>query len=73
MTIIVQCPECLKTRNEELPYSYTDYQLKIRRWKEGGLIQDVFPELDSSQREALITGICDDCWDTMFLEKEPPF
>ena len=32
------------------------------KWKNGGLIQTAVPYLTPSEREALITGICDDCW-----------
>jgi len=28
----------------------------------GGLIQNIFPELSASQREWLMTGMCDDCF-----------
>ena len=35
-------------------------------WNEGALIQDALPELTASEREALITGICDDCWNLSF-------
>lgn len=32
-------------------------------WRNRGmLIQEAFPELTSSERELLQTGICDDCW-----------
>lgn len=39
---------------------------KVKRWENGELIQNVFPELSISEREALITGTCDKCWDEMW-------
>ena len=33
------------------------------------LIQDVFPNLSASDREFFKTGITDDEWDSMFMEK----
>ena len=29
-------------------------------------IQDIFPYLSASDREIIQTGICDECWNTMF-------
>lgn len=31
-------------------------------WENGTLIQRAFPKLNSSDRELLMTGICDDCF-----------
>lgn len=31
----------------------------------GAHIQDALPQLTPSQRELLMTGICDECWDSM--------
>lgn len=31
----------------------------------GALIQDAFPTWTPSEREFLMTGICDKCWDNM--------
>ena len=39
-------------------------------WEDGAMAQDAFPELSASQREALITGICDECWNKMAQEEE---
>ena len=32
----------------------------------GELIQDALPYLSASEREMLISGTCDDCWQKMF-------
>lgn len=39
-------------------------------WKAGMLIQKAFPSLSSDDRERLMTGICTECWDSMFSEEE---
>lgn len=35
-------------------------------WQNGELVQNAFPYLDANEREALVSGICPDCWDRMF-------
>lgn len=55
------CPSCGDKRNLE-PVDFNS----LHDWVTGGrLIQAAFPELDASTREALLTGICDTCWDKM--------
>jgi hypothetical protein len=39
-------------------------------WKDGVFIQDAMPELSAGQRELLISGTCDKCWDEMFGTSE---
>ena len=45
---------------------------QIKRWQDGELVQDVFPFLNDSQREFLMTGITPEEWDKALnvLEKE---
>lgn len=63
MDIRCQCPKC--SHVTVVTVSATAYH----RWQhEGVLIQRAFPELDSYQREALITGICTSCWTRIFAE-----
>lgn len=40
------------------------------KFSEGMFAQDAFPELSPGEREFLISGICDKCWDKMFGEPE---
>lgn len=54
-----KCPWC--GRIQEIAVRTED----LIRWDKGALIQDALPYLTKSQREALITGICDPCWDTL--------
>jgi hypothetical protein len=63
MNIEVTCRNCNK-----------DYSVGVsveghEKWEEGELIQDALPELSSGERELLISGTCDDCWDEMFPEE----
>ena len=37
-------------------------QMQLQEWKDGGLIQNVFPDLTPDQREFIQTGITPDEW-----------
>lgn len=43
---------------------------KYFRWRNGELIQNVFPEMTSDQREILISGTCPECWDKYMKDDE---
>jgi hypothetical protein len=36
---------------------------KVKRWRDGEHIQNVFPEMSPDEREILISGTCSECWD----------
>lgn len=38
----------------------------IEAWKEGALIQNVMPYLSDNDRELLISGTCEPCFDKIF-------
>lgn len=40
----------------------------LRRWQDGELIQNVFPELPPEVRELMISSVCSECFDEMFKE-----
>jgi len=40
------------------------------KWRNGGLVQDVWPELSPQGREMLVTGTHAECWNEMFPEEE---
>lgn len=42
----------------------------LLKFKSGTFAQDCFPYLQPAQREFLISGICDKCWNDMFSEEE---
>jgi hypothetical protein len=39
---------------------------RLIRWHYGEHIQDVFPELTASERELIVTGLHESCWDLLF-------
>lgn len=66
-TVVVVCPACGKEK------SVTVRESDWRRWVGGGcrdLIYSAFPYLKADERELLISGICGDCWDSMFREDD---
>lgn len=63
ITLTRTCPFCGK------PHSITvdreEYYSGMTARERGALIQDAFPNFTPSQREMIMTGICDKCWDNM--------
>jgi len=56
-----------KTNTMELPIRPMEFSRLINRWKTNGeYVQDVFPMLDDSQREFLISGVTPEEWDECF-------
>lgn len=43
---------------------------QLEEWRNGRLIQDVFPNLSKDQREFIMTGITAEEWDALFSEEE---
>lgn len=45
--------------------------MAYEKWKNGeGYVQDLFPMLTPGERELLISGTCEPCFDAMFPEEE---
>jgi hypothetical protein len=42
----------------------------LSRFRAGDFAQDCFPYLSAPEREFLISGICDKCWNDMFGDEE---
>ena len=42
----------------------------IEKLKRDDLVQNIFPELNATERELIMTGIGPDEWDRMFKEEE---
>ena len=62
--IATHCPFCGGINGVEVnEKDYLD-------WQDGALVQEAFPYLNASEREMLISGICPDCWDSMFGDDE---
>lgn len=57
ITVETICPFCGAVNHVTVP------GLGFLRWQSGMLVQCALPELSASERELLITGICDPCWD----------
>ena len=60
--IEIACPFCGAVHMIEV--NLVDYW----DWKDGKLAQDAFPYLTPDEREMLISGICPECWDSMFAQ-----
>lgn len=58
------CIECGKEQSIRL-----DAHAAIM-FRDGAFAQNCFPHLPAGQREFLISGICEECWDKLFKEDE---
>ena len=58
-----RCPFCGQHHEQTFNKEELDCGLKLH--EAGALMQDAFPNFTPSQREFLMTGICDSCWDNM--------
>lgn len=64
ITVVTYCPFCGKAHEVEVnEIDYLD-------WEDGELAQNAFPYLSADDREMLISGICPDCWNSMFGQEE---
>ena len=53
------------------PWCHNDTYIQVDaeeycRWMNGTPIQQAMPDLDENEREMLISGICPECWDTLW-------
>lgn len=64
LAITTKCPLCGKT--QDVVVESTDYADFLKRKH----AQDAFPYLSASERELLISGICEECWNRVFPETE---
>ena len=60
LEVNVKCPFCGKDYSVEVP------EEGYKRWQEGELIQVAMPDTSPEVREALISGICENCWNDTF-------
>lgn len=58
------CPICSKVQEFSVSARAFD------EWQRGKKIQDAFPRLTKANREALITGLCEECWAKVFDKEE---
>jgi len=59
-TFQVICPTCEAESNVSV------LQADLFAYRQGANVQDAFPYLSSGEREGLVSGMCDGCWDEMF-------
>jgi hypothetical protein len=59
-----KCPECRVI--SEITVTEEGYNKRLN----GAKVQDAFPELTPPIREQLISGICPDCWNSIFGKAE---
>jgi hypothetical protein len=58
--IMGNCPRCVDFFSITVPHD--DYL----KWQAGTLIQEAFPYMSIDDRELLISGVCGECWKTMY-------
>ena len=61
--VLIRTTPCIVCRKQ---HEYTLNNEKYVRWQYGEHIQNVFTELSVADREILISGTCDDCFNEMF-------
>lgn len=65
VTIICTCPRCHKVHEVVVDFEdYTNYMMGDAK------IQDAFPYLSANEREYLLSGFCEDCWNDIFAEED---
>ena len=64
MKSIIGCIHCNKN------YDVWADPKDLTEWVNGGLIQDVLHYLTPGEREHLMSGTCDACWEKMFPEDD---
>lgn len=62
--MIINCVHCRK------PISISITEEQYNNWNQNNYIQDEFPQLTPAEREMLLSGICEDCWNILFKEEE---
>lgn len=61
----IECPRCHKI--VELPLK----EAELLAWNsKETFVQDQFPQLTPGQREMLLSGICEKCWNEIFPEDD---
>jgi hypothetical protein len=55
-TFHTRCPSCKTTKDVSVQSE------DLFKYRQGAHVQDAFPYLSSVEREALLTGFCDPCW-----------
>jgi hypothetical protein len=66
------CVACGEVHRFELDSGYAlAFQQGFILWHDRGvLIQDALPFLTAGQREILMTGVSEECWDALFADED---
>ena len=64
VAIVTTCPFCEGADSFLLP------KQKVNAWRDGALIQDVFPDMSADRREQLISGAHGTCFESAFAYEE---
>lgn len=66
VTLATVCPSCNKPQKIVLEGARAaEYKKGKVAYEAGYRIQDAFPSFTPSEREFILTGICDKCWESM--------
>lgn len=65
-SVFIKTTACVVCGKE---HEFTLDNEKYVRRQYGEHIQNVFPELSAADREILISGTCDPCWDKLWANK----
>lgn len=60
ISIVTKCPLCGHRQATIVPVD------GAAAWERGAVIQYALPDLTDTEREALMSGICDPCWNRVF-------
>lgn len=63
VTLTTKCPLC--GRSHTIMLDRKEYYDGMTALERGALIQEAFPNFTPTQREFIMTGICNVCWDNM--------
>jgi len=66
MRIIKTSPVTKENNTMDLPITHA----QLIEFTNGALVQNAFPNLNSDQREFLISGCTPQCWELLFPEEE---
>ena len=65
LEVVVRCPHCGRDHSV-----LVDLEAYIKFRDEKPLIQVAFPDMSSEDRELLISGCCQQCWDEIFSDED---
>jgi hypothetical protein len=64
---VKDCPNCGSNHG---PLEVTEEQIALWNSGQGKFVQECFPDLTAEQRELLLTGLNDECWEDYLGSEE---